>query len=114
LSVDGLQKRFVGAEIVDVVAESEVLQDFQGVHAGPDPVVVVARGPGAGGVFDRCDAVGDPFGFLRPGQLVLALPAAPVRARLVAAAHNLGGDVGVAPHRVADHEGGHFDAVPIQ
>jgi hypothetical protein len=45
--------------------------------------------------------------------VVLALPPAAVRACFVAAADDLGGDVWVAPHRVADHEGAHFDAVLV-
>ena len=109
--VDQLQERLVGGQVVDVVGEPELGQDLQGVHAGPDPVVVVPGGAGAGGLLDRLHAVRDPFGFLRAGQVVLPLPAPAVGAGLVAAADDLGGDLRVPADRVADHEGGHLDAV---
>jgi hypothetical protein len=80
----------------------------------PDPVVVVPDGAGAGGLLDRLHAVGDPFCLLRPGQVVLPLPAAAVRAGLVAASDDLRGDLRVQADRVADHERSHLDLVLVQ
>jgi hypothetical protein len=113
LPVDDLQEWLVGGRVVDVVGEPELGQDFQGVHAGPEPVAVVAGRAGAGRLLDRLDAVRDPFGFLGAGQLVLPLPAPAVHAGLVAAADDLGGDLRVRADRVADHERGHLDAVGV-
>jgi hypothetical protein len=74
---------------------------------GPDPVVVVAGGAGAGGLLDRLHAVGDPLRLLGKGQLVLPLPALTVCPGLVSAPHDLRGDLGVAPYGACDHERGH-------
>jgi len=81
---------------------------------GPDPVTVVPDWAGAGDLLDRLHRVGDPFCFLRPGQVVLPLPAAAVRAGLVAASDDLRGDLRVPADRVADHERGHLDLVLVQ
>jgi hypothetical protein len=61
LPVDRLQERLVGGHVVTVVGEPELLQDLQGVDAGPDPVVVAPGRAGAGGLLDRLHAAGDPF-----------------------------------------------------
>jgi len=71
-------------------------------------------GRGAGGLLDRLHAVGDPLFLLGAGQLVLPLPAAPMRAGLVATADDLGGHLRVPAHRVADHERGHLDAAGVE
>src|SRR6185437_6920445 len=114
LPIDHLQERLVGGQVVNVVGEPELLQDLQGVDAGPDPVVVVPGRAGAGGLLDRLHAVGDPFFFLGTGQLVLPLPATAVRAGLMAAPYDLRSHFRVPADGVADHERGHLDAVGVE
>jgi len=78
------------------------LQDLQGVHAGPDPVVVVPDRAGASGLLDRRHTVGDPVFLLHHRQLVLPLPAAAVRAGLMPSSHDLRGYLRVPTDGVAD------------
>src|SRR6202012_5813185 len=100
-------------QVVDVVGEPLLGQDLQRVHPGPYPVVVVAGGPEPGDLLDRGHAVGDPVGFGRAGELVLAGPPVPVCPGLVAPVDDHGGHVRMAADRVADHEGSDLDVVPV-
>src|SRR5258708_9152490 len=69
-----LDEWLVRREVVDVVGESELLEDFEGVSASSHPVVVVSAGARTRRPFNRFDGVEYPSRLLPSRAERLALP----------------------------------------
>ena len=107
-------ERLVAARFVNVVQESEALQNVQGSRRIAHPVRVPPYRPLARGLYDAFHPVRDEPSFRIRVQRVAILPGAPVRSSLVSTSDDLPCQVGGFIDRTADHERRHLDPVLVE
>src|SRR3989442_1485056 len=107
-------ERLVAARLVDVVQESEALQNVQGSRRIAHPVRVPADGLLAGGLYNAFHAVRDEPTFRVRVERVAVLPCTAVRGSLMSTLDDLARQVGGLIDRAADHERRHLDSVLVE
>src|SRR5437764_15119755 len=107
-------ERLVAAWLVDMVEETQALQDIQRARAVAHPVGVPSHRRFARRPDDAGHAVGDEAALGLGVELIAVLPGAAMRGRLVAATHDLARKLGCAVDGAADHEGAHLDLMLVE